>query len=140
MQSIKRPMGVWFILAFYTFSVIYTLLWAWRIYSKPGATAEYLQNLGAFNYVLTVMGCMLTVAFLVALFKMRRVATTIFTAIIVLTVFSFLWNILFKNYLSLFSEAPALLAGPLVVVVVALAILGVVYLYLRTLVRGGKLV
>jgi hypothetical protein len=143
MQSTKRPKGVWFILVFYSVSLIYTLLWTWRIYSKQvpasGAAAEYLQNPGALNYVSTVMGFMLTVAFLVALFKMRRVATTIFTAIIVLTVFSYLWNILFKNYLSLFSESQALLIAPLVVLVAALAILGVVYLYLRTLVREGKL-
>jgi len=144
MQSTKRPRGVWFILAFYSVSVIYTLLWTWRIYNKQvhasGAAAEYLQNPGALNQFLTAIGCMLTVAFLVALFKMRRVATTIFTSIIVLTVFSYLWNIFFKNYLSLFSEVPVAFAGTLVVVAaVALAILGVVYLYLRILVREGKL-
>jgi hypothetical protein len=143
MQSTKRPRGVWFILVFYSVAVFYTLLWTWRIYSKKlpvsGAAAEYLQNPGALNHFLTVIGYTLKVAFLVALFKMRRVAITIFTAIIVLTVFSYLWNIFFKNYLSLFSDAPAALASPLVVVAVPLAILGVVYLYLRNLVREGKL-
>jgi len=144
MQLAKRPKGVWFILVFYFVSVLYTALWTWRIYSKQvpasGAAAEYQQNPGALNHFLTVMGCILTVAFLVALFKMRRVAITIFTAIIVLTVFSYLWNIFFKNYLSLFSATSVAFAAPLViVVVVALAILGMVYLYLRTLVREGKL-
>jgi Na+/pantothenate symporter len=82
---------------------------------------------------------MLTVAFVVALFKMRRVATAMFSAIIALTVFSCLWNIFFKNYLSLFSAVPTALVGLLVVVVATLVLFGVIYVYLRALVREGKL-
>jgi hypothetical protein len=143
MQSTKRPKGVWLILVFCSASAIYSLIWIWRIFSKQAPTssaaAEYLQNPGAINNSLTVLGLILTVAFVVALFKMRRVAAAVFSAIIALTVFSCLWNIIFKNYFSLFSAAPTALVGLLVVVVAALVLFGVIYVYLRALVREGKL-
>jgi hypothetical protein len=137
MQSTKRPLGVWIILVLYSVSVFSSMRSLWPIYTRrlpaSGSGAEYLQNPGALNLALVVIGLMLTVAFLVSLFRMRRVAITIFTTSIVLAVFSNLWYILFENHPSLFT------ASFLVPVVVSLALLGVIYLYLRALVRVGHL-
>ncbi len=137
MQSTKRPIGVWIILVLYSVSVVWGTRSFWPIYTKrlpvSGATAEYLQNPGALNRSLTVIGLILTVAFLVSLFRMRRAAVTIFTINIVLAAFTGLWSILFENYLSLFT------AASLVPVAASLALLGVIYLYLRALVREGQL-
>jgi hypothetical protein len=137
MQSTKRPIGVWILIAIYSASVFWGMRSFWPDYTKrplvSGATAEYLQNPGALTRSLTIMGLILTVAFLVSLFRMRRVAITIFTIILVLAAFSNIWYILFENHPSL------LTAVFLVPVVAGLALLGVIYLYLRALVREGQL-
>ena len=138
MQSTKRPKGVWVIVIFYALSVAWTLLSLWLVYSKrvpvPVATAEYLNSLSALEHAYTAATILLMVAFLVSLFLMRRVAVTIFTIYIALNGFSFLWSIVFRNFLS--SVTVASLVGT----VFAWAILVVVYLYLRRLVRDVRLV
>src|SRR5690348_3463258 len=129
MQSTKRPLGVWILLVLHSVSLVLGARLFWSIYTKrlpvSGATAEYLQNLGAISLTLTVIGLILAVAFVVSLFRMRRVAVTIFTINIILGAFASLYGILFENYLSLFT------AASLVPVVVSLVLLGVIYLYLR---------
>jgi hypothetical protein len=138
MQSTKRPLGVWILLVFFGVSVVWTPLKSGLIYSKrlpaSGTAAEYLQTSGALTLSLAVIGWMLTVAFVVSLFRMRRVAITIFTVYIVLAVISLLWGIFFTNYLSFFTGADLV-----VTVVVSVAVLGVFYLYLRALGRQGQL-
>jgi hypothetical protein len=137
MQSTNRPIGVWIILVLHAVALVQTLHLFWLIYNErtpvSGAAAEYLQSAGALTRSLTVIGLMLTVAFLVALFRMRRVAITIFTANLVLAAISNLWFILFQPDISLFT------AAFLVPVVVGLTLLGVIYLYLRALVQVGRL-
>jgi hypothetical protein len=137
MQPTQRPRGVWAILIYYALSLAWTLLSFWLIYSEkiavPDATAEYLRNPGTLTRALTIVGIMLNGAFLVALFQMRRIARTIFTTILILTVFSFLWNILFTNYLSV------LTVSSLVGLVVAGLIFVLIYRYLFRLERDGKL-
>ena len=137
MQSAKKPIGVWIILVLHLAALVQTFHLFWRVYSNrmpvSGATAGYLQNSDALTRTLTVIGLMLTVAFLVALFRMRRVAVTIFTAILVLAAISNLWYILFQPHVSLFT------AAFLVPVIAGVTLLGVMYLYLRALVRVGRL-
>jgi hypothetical protein len=141
MQSTFRPRGVWTILLLYSVSTVWFLIKIWRTYSEQppasGAVAEYLQNPG--TRTVTVIGMMLTIAFVVALFKMRRVAVTIYVGYVVLAVCSILWSIFFTNYLSVFQEGP--LRGVLfaLVAMMAMAIPVQVYLYLRSLVRDGAL-
>ncbi len=137
MKSTKRPIGVWIILVLYSVSLVWSMRSLWLAYTErvpaSDATAEYLQNLGGLTRSLMVMGLILTVAFLVSLFRGRRVAVTIFTINIVLAAFSWLWGILFENYLSLFT------AANFVPVVASVVFLGVIYLYLRALAREGHL-
>jgi hypothetical protein len=138
MQSTIRPRGVWIILVFYSVSVVLALRHIWRAYSgeppASGSAAEYLQNPGVLTW--TLVGLMLTIAFLAALFKMRRVAITIFTVYIALAVLSILWGIFFTDYFSLFPATPL---AEVVVALPALAIPGLIYFYLRALVREGAL-
>jgi hypothetical protein len=137
MQPTKKPAGVWVILILYSLSVVWTLLSFWLVYSVkvsvPDATAEYLRNTGALTRVLTVVGMVLSVAFLVALFRMRRVSRTIFTIHLVVQAFSYLWSIMFANYLSSLTVASSLgvITGWVVLIAIAL--------YLRLLDREGKL-
>lgn len=137
MQSAKRPIGVWIILVLHSAALVQTLHLFWRIYNNrtpvSGATAEYLPSSGALTHSFSIMGLILSVAFLVALFKMRRVAIPIYTANLVLAVISSLWYILFPPHTSQFT------ATFLVQVVVVLTLLCVIYLYLRALVRVGRL-
>src|SRR5690606_6508984 len=137
MQSAKRPIGVWIILVLHSVALVQTLRLFWLLYSNrmpaSGATAGYLQNSDTLTRFLTVIGLMLTVAFLVALFRMRRVAITIFTGNLVLAAISSLWYILFQPHISLFT------ATFLVPLVAGVTLLGVIYLYLRALVRVGRL-
>jgi hypothetical protein len=141
MQSTNRPRGVWTILLVYSVSTVWLLLKIWRTYSEQppasGAFAEYLRNPGTLS--VTVIGMMLTIAFVVALFKMRRVAITIFTGYIVLAVCSMLWSIFFTNDFSDFQDGPLGGVAVALVALLAFAIPVQVYLYLRALVREGAL-
>jgi hypothetical protein len=137
MQSTKRPIGVWIILVLHAVALVQTLHLFWSIYNKrtpvSGAAAEYLQSTDGLTRSLTFIGLMLTVAFLVALFRMRRVAITIFSANLVLAAISNLWYLLFQPHISLFT------AAFLVPVVTGMTLLGVIYLYLKALVRVRRL-
>ena len=142
MQSTKRPNGVWLILIVYFGSVISTLRWLWRIYNErlpvSAATAERLLDPGAADLTLMVIGLILAVAFLVALFKMRRVAIALFTTYIALVAISNV--ILFNKHRSSFQEFSLVeVVAPVVVLLVTLAAVGLTYFYLRTLAREGQL-
>jgi hypothetical protein len=85
-----------------------------------------------------VIGLILAVAFLVALFRMRRAAIALFTTYIALVAISNV--ILFNKYRSSFQESSfAEVVAPVVVLLVTLAIVGLTYFYLRTLAREGQL-
>lgn len=142
MQTAKRPSGVWLLLVVYFGSVISTLRWFWRLYTERqpvlGPAAESIPDPGALSLFLVVTGLMLSLAFLVALFRMRRVAIAIFTAHIVVAAVSN--GIFFNSYRHLFKGSTILdLLSPVVVVVVALAFVGLTYFYLRSLAREGQL-
>jgi hypothetical protein len=142
MQPTKRPNGVWLILIVGLGSVVSTLRWIWRIYIEQqpvsGAAAEGLHNPGALNLSLTVLVLLLTVAFLVALFRMRRVAIATFTTLIVLAAVS---NVMFLSKTSHLLKAFSFVdvVASVVVLAATLAIVGLTYFYLRSLVRDGWL-
>lgn len=140
-MQLTRPRGVWIILLLYSLSTVWTLRKIWRLYSEQppasGAVAQYLQNPAALT--MTVIGMMLTLAFVVALFKMRRVAVRVFEVYIVLAICSVLWIIFIAKDVSDFQEGPLGAMAVALFSLVAFAIPVQVYLYLRSLVRDGSL-
>jgi multisubunit Na+/H+ antiporter MnhF subunit len=137
MRVAKRPKPVWVILIFFALSSVWATISSWLVYSRtipvPEETYRLLFSPGWPERALGIIGFIVAVAFLVALFLMRRVALTLFSVHLAITAISYLWAVFFTAYLSVLR--PATLVG----VVIGWVLLIAIWRYLRRLAQRGLL-
>ncbi len=136
--SAKRPKLVWAVFLFYLFSVAYTALSFFLIFSDSLSVtpeqAAYFRNLSAFDWAVTVLTAALNIAGAISLFLLRKVAFHLFAASLGLTILQTVVHVITTNFV-------AALGGPGAFgVVIGFAISIAVCTYAWRLNAGGSLV
>lgn len=134
----KRPVWVWAITAFYSFSALFALRSFLLVYSVgtgalPPEWGAYMGGLTVFDYLLSATIAALTLAAAAALFLLRGAAFRLFCAVLVLQVFGVLRELATTNF------ADAVGIGGLAGYLVALGLLAAVCAYCRRLLAAGVL-
>ena len=102
-QISKRPIPVWIISAFFFFSAIYTLYsFAIVLSGNVNLTPQmqrYLESLTPLNYIISIGIGFLNLSGAITLFMLRKHAAYFFLSGLILSIASFVYNILTTNWL-----------------------------------------
>lgn len=100
----KRPKIVWVIFLWYILSPCFTIVSFVMINSGfipvTPAQSAYFNSLTGFDYAMTVVVVLLTIAGAVAIFLLRKVSFHLFVTALVLSVLATLWNVISKGALA----------------------------------------
>jgi hypothetical protein len=132
----KRPIGVWIICIYFTISLIFTIYSFWAVLSgaiELDAEMEaYFQSLRPLDYALSTVTGVISLAFIVMLFRLKRPALPLFGLSFALMIVSWLmqteWAALAENY-------AGIIAGGLT----SLLVNALILLYVYRLDRKGVL-
>jgi len=101
---VKRPKLVWVVFLFYLFSVAYTALSFFLIFSGAiSVTAEqaaYFRNLSVFDWATTALTSTLNLVAAVSLFLLRKIAFYLFAASLVLGFLQTLVHAITTNFVA----------------------------------------
>jgi hypothetical protein len=133
----KRPGWVWAISIFYGLSAIWTPFSFYLIYSGliplNAAQKAYFDGLGILDWAVTVAVSLIMLAAVVSLFLLKRVSVKLWGAAVVLSVLSYLYNAIAKNWLA------ALDVGSMIGAVIGFALVVAIFFYTKRLDARGYL-
>ena len=133
----KRPGWVWLICTFYCFSLCWTVLSFYLIFSGripvTPAQRSYFEGFTALDWASTVLVVALNATAAVFLFLLRRQCVRLFGAGLILGISLIVWHVLTKGYLA------AMPAGGGFGQLIGIAIQLGVFLYSRRLAHRGVL-
>src|SRR5882672_11227699 len=107
----KRPKLVWVVFLFYLFSVVYTGLSFFAIFSGSIYTPEqvaYFRNLSTFDWAILGVTAALNLAGATSIFQLRKIAFTLFATSLALSILHTLVHAFTTNVTTAFGGAGAL--------------------------------
>jgi len=133
----RRPVWVWLISVYFFLSASWTLLsfYLIRIGAVPLTPPQrsYFESLNGADYLLTIIGALLTLSAAVSLFLLSKSAYYLFCATLAFNIAYTLWHIISRHWISVIGVAGLAGAG------IGSLIMFVICLYTARLMAQGKL-
>jgi hypothetical protein len=99
----QKPVWIWVICIYVFISIPLSLFGIYRVYSHlgdfPPEVASYYQSLTVFDHMLTVLNAFLFLAASICLFRLKRVALSLYLMVLALNVVLSTYSVFAKGFL-----------------------------------------